>query len=154
LGLAYLCGRAGVAAGRLALMPLRATARMPIVSSALDRTGTSLAAEGRAARAQALGRLEAIAGEVLSSPEGGRAVDNALASPLPETVARSLVERHVAQRVVDEILERVDVETAIAAALDRAETERLVEKTVSSPGFERLAAGASDSLLASGLPEH
>ncbi|HEY7422366.1 MAG TPA: hypothetical protein VH541_10170, partial [Gaiellaceae bacterium] len=154
IGLAWLCGRAGLAAARVALIPLRAAERMPIVGSALDRRGTSLAAEGRAARAQALARLEAVAGRVLSSPEVGRTVDSAMAGPLPETVARSLVEQHVVQRVVDEILGRVDVETAIAAALDRAETERLVEKTVSSPGFERLAADASDNLLASGLPEH
>jgi uncharacterized RDD family membrane protein YckC len=138
----------------VALMPLRVAARMPIVGSALDRTGSSLAAEGRAARVQAFGRLEVVAGQVLSSAEVGRAVDNALAGPLPETVARSLVERHVTQRVVEEIFERADVEAAIAAALDRAETERLVEETLSSPGFEKLAVRASDSLLASKLPEH
>jgi uncharacterized RDD family membrane protein YckC len=135
-------------------MPLRVAVRMPVVTSVLYRTGTSLAAEGRAARVQALGRLEAVAGQVLASPEVGRAVDSALAGPLPETVARSLVERQVIERVVEEILERADVEAAIAAALDRAETERLVLETLSSPGFEKLATGASDSLLASRLPEH
>jgi uncharacterized RDD family membrane protein YckC len=154
LGLAYVCGRAGIAAGRVAVMPLRVAARMPIVASALDRTGTSLAAEGRAARVRALGRLEVVAGQVMSSAEVGRSLDNALAGPLPETVARSVVERHVVQRVVDQILESGDVETAIAAALDRAETERLVQETLSSPGFEKLATRASDSLLASKLPEH
>jgi uncharacterized RDD family membrane protein YckC len=135
-------------------MPLRVAAHLPIVASVLDRTGTSLAAEGRAARVQALGRLEAVAGQALSSPEVARAVDNALAGPLPETVVRSLVERHVVQRVVEQIFERADVETAIAAALDRAETQRLVQETLSSPGFEKLASHASDSLLASALPEH
>jgi uncharacterized RDD family membrane protein YckC len=135
-------------------MPLRVAAHMPIVASVLDRTETSLAAEGRAARVQALGRLEAVAGQVLTSAEVGRAVDNALAGPLPETVARSLVERHVIRRVAEEILERADLEAAIAAALDRAETERLVRETLSSSAFEKLATGASDSLLASRLPEH
>jgi uncharacterized RDD family membrane protein YckC len=154
LGLAYVCGRAGVTVGRVVLMPVRVAARMPIVASVLDRTATSLAAEGSAARAQTLGRLEEVAGGVLSSAEVGRVLDNALAGPLPETVARSLVERHVAQRVVEEILDRADVETAIAAALDRAETERLVQETLSSPGFEKLATRASDSLLGSKLPEH
>jgi hypothetical protein len=64
-------------------MPLRLADHMPIVTSVLDRTGTSLAAEGRAARVQALGRLEVVAGQVLGSAEVGRAVDNALAGPLP-----------------------------------------------------------------------
>jgi uncharacterized RDD family membrane protein YckC len=136
------------------LLPLRVAVRMPIVASVFDRTGTSLEAEGRAARVEALGRLEAVAGRALSSPEVGRAVDTALAGPLPEAVARSIVERHVIQRVVDEVLSRADLEKAIAAALDRAETERLVQETLSSPGFERLATRASDSVLASGLPEH
>jgi uncharacterized RDD family membrane protein YckC len=143
-----------LAAGRVALMPLRVAARMPIVGSVFGRTAASLAAEGRAARGQAFGRLEVVAGRVLSSPEVGRAVDEALAGPLPETVARSLVERHVVERVVEQIFERADVEAAIAAALDSAETERLVQETLSSPGFEKLAARASDSLLASKLPEH
>jgi uncharacterized RDD family membrane protein YckC len=138
----------------VALMPLRVAAGMPIVASVLDRTGSSLAAEGRAARGQALARLEAVAGQALASPEVGRAVDNALAGPLPETVVRSLVERHVVQRVVEQIFERADVERTIAAALDRAEAQRLVEETLSSPGFEKLATQASDSLLASSLPEH
>jgi hypothetical protein len=69
-------------------------------------------------------------------------------------VARSLLERNVIHRVVEEILERADVETAIAAALESAETERIVLETLSSPGFEKPATGASHSLLASGRPEH
>jgi hypothetical protein len=91
---------------------------------------------------------------VLSSEEVGRALDKALAGPLPETVVRSLVERHVVERVVEQIFDRADLEGAIASALDRAETERLVQATLSSPGFERLAPGAADSLLASKLPGH
>jgi uncharacterized RDD family membrane protein YckC len=136
------------------LLPLRVAARAPIVASVLDRTETNLAAEGRAARVEVLGRLEAVADHVLSSAEVGRVVDNALAGPLPETVARSLVERHVVQRVVEEIFERADVEAVITAALDSAETEQLVQETLSSPGFEKLATTASDRLLASKLPEH
>jgi uncharacterized RDD family membrane protein YckC len=147
-------GSAGVTVGRVALLPLRVAARAPIVASVLDRTGARLAAEGRAARVQALGRLEGVADQVLASAEVGRVVDNALAGPLPETAARSLVERHVVQRVVQEVFESTDVETAITAALDRVETERLVQETLSSPGFEKLATTASDRLLASKLPEH
>jgi len=143
-----------VVAGRVALVPLRLGARMPIVGSVLDRTGSVLAAEGRAARVHAFDRLEVATAHVLSSPEVGRAVDNTLAGPLPETVARSLVERHVIERVVAQIFEHAEVETLLTNALDRPETERLVQETLSSPGFEKLATRASDSVLASKLPEH
>ena len=95
-----------------------------------------------------------VAGQVLNSAEVGRAVDNALAGPLPETVVRSLLEWSVDCRGSSRILERGDVKTAIAAALDSAETERLLLETLSSPGFEKLATGASDTLLGSSLPEH
>jgi uncharacterized RDD family membrane protein YckC len=91
---------------------------------------------------------------VLSSAEVARAVDNTLASPLPETLARSLVEQRVIERVVEQIFERPDVDAMIAAARDRAETERLVQDTLASAGFEKLAARASDSLLASNVPTH
>ena len=106
-------------------MPLRVAAHLPIVTSVLDQTATNLAAEGRAARVESLGRLEAVARTVLGSAEVGRAVDNALAGPLPEMVARSLVERHVIQRVVEEILERADVEAVIADALEQQARLRL-----------------------------
>jgi uncharacterized RDD family membrane protein YckC len=99
-------------------------------------------------------QLEAVAGEVLASPELGRAVDQALASPLPETVARSLVEQHVVRRVVEQVLASTDLEAAVEAALEHTATERLVQETLASPGFERLATNAADSLLASDLPEH
>jgi uncharacterized RDD family membrane protein YckC len=154
LGLVLVFGRIGVRAGRLAFLPARLVVRSPVVGSMLGRTGESLAAEGRSARARGLGQLEATAGEVLASPEVGRTVDQALAGPLPETVARSLVERHVVERVVDQVLASTDLEAAVEAALEHATTERLVEETLASPGFERIATNAADSLLASNLTEH
>jgi hypothetical protein len=62
LGLVYVGGRAGVAAGRLALMPLRVAVRVPIVASVVGQMRTTLAAEGEAARVQAVGRLETATG--------------------------------------------------------------------------------------------
>lgn len=120
----------------------------------LGRTGESLAAEGRSARARGLGQLEATAGEVLASSEVGRTVDQALAGPLPETVARSLVDRRVVERVVEQVLATTDLEAAVEATLEHAATERLVQETLASPGFERIATNAADSLLASNLTEH
>jgi uncharacterized RDD family membrane protein YckC len=154
LGLVVVCGRVGIAAGRVALLPLRVAARSPVVGPALGRAGDSLAQEGRTARVRGADQLEAVAGEMLASPELGRAVDQALASPLPETVARSLVEQHVVRRVVEQVLASTDLEAAVEAALEHTATERLVQETLASPGFERLATNAADSLLASDLPEH
>jgi uncharacterized RDD family membrane protein YckC len=65
-----------------------------------------------------------------------------------------LLQRHVAERVVEQLFTSTEVETAIEAALERAETERLVRQTLASPGFERLATSASESVLASKVPEH
>jgi uncharacterized RDD family membrane protein YckC len=154
LGLVLVVGRIGVGASRIALLPARVVVRMPGIGTMLDRAGESLAAEGRNARTRGLGQLEATAGRVLASPEIGRTVDQALASPLPETVARSLVERHVVKRVVDQVLASTDLEATVDAVLEHSATERLVQDTLASPGFERIATNSADSLLASNLPEH
>jgi uncharacterized RDD family membrane protein YckC len=154
VGAAFVCGRVGVAAGRLALLPVRIAARSPIVGPVLHRAGANLAAEGRTSRLRQLDRLDSVVDNVLSSPEAERVIDHALASPLPETVVRSLLQRHVAERVVEQLFTSTEVEAAIEAALERAETERLVRVTLASPGFERLATSASESVLASKLPEH
>jgi uncharacterized RDD family membrane protein YckC len=144
LGAVVVCGHVGGRAARFALTPLRVAVRLPVVRSVLARGGESLATEGRAARVRGLDQVGATAGEVLASPAAGRAVDRALAGPLPETVARSVVERRVAKRVV---------EAAVEAAFEHAATERLVQETLASRGFERLAMGAAESLLASNLTE-
>ena len=43
--------------------------------------------------------------EVLSAPEIARVIDRALAGPLPEEIARSVVRHRVLERVVDELAE-------------------------------------------------
>ena len=154
IGVAFVCGRVGVAAGRLALLPVRVAVRSPIVGPVLNRAGATLAAEGRTARLEQLDRLDTVVDGVLGSPEAERVIDHALASPLPERAVRSLVQQHVVERVIEGLFATTDLETAIEAALERAETERLVRETLASPGFERLATSASESLLASRLPEN
>jgi uncharacterized RDD family membrane protein YckC len=130
VGLAVVCGRVGVTAGKVALLPLRVAARSPVIGPALARTGESLAATGRTAGGRGRARLEAAAGEALVSPEAERAVDRALAGPLPEAVARSLIERQVVQRVTEQVLASAELEAAF----------------VDEPaGFDRLVAGALDS---------
>jgi uncharacterized RDD family membrane protein YckC len=153
IGMASVCGRVGVAVGRLALLPVRIAVHSPIVGPVLHRAGATVAAEGRTSRLRQLERLDSVVDNVLGSPEAERVIDHALASPLPETVVRSLLQQHVAERVVEQLFTSTEVETAIEAALERAETERLVRVTLASPGFERLATSASESVLASKLPE-
>ena len=123
LGLAVTCTRVGVAAGRLALLPLRLAAQAPVVGAVLERTGESLADTGRATRAQGRDQLEAVAVGVLTSPEAERAVDQALAGPLPEAIARSLIERQVVRRVVEQVLASAEVDAA-AWAVARADRRR------------------------------
>jgi uncharacterized RDD family membrane protein YckC len=154
IGVAFVCGRLGVAAGRLALLPVRIAVRSPIVGPVLHRAGGTLAAEGRTSRLRQLDRLDTVVDNVLGSPEAERVVDHALASPLPEKVVRSLVQQHVVERVIEELFATTDLETAIESGLERAETQRLVREILASPGFERLATSASESLLASRLPEN
>jgi uncharacterized RDD family membrane protein YckC len=136
-GLAVVCGRVGVTAGKVALLPLRVVARWPVVGPALARTGESLADAGRSARIRGRAQLETAAGEVLVSPEAERAVDRALAGPLPEAVARSLIERQVVQRVTEQVLASAELE---AAFVDGSAVE-----PTDGAGFDRLVAGALDS---------
>ncbi len=96
------------AAGRAALFPARATAR-------LWRGG-----------------LEEAADEVLSSPEAARLIDKAFAGSLPEDVARSLVRHHVIDRVVAELAASGELERLMVAALENAQTVELTERVLAS----------------------
>ena len=59
----------------------------------------------------------AVAGDMLE-PVAEAAVDRALAGPLPEAIARSLVEHHVIERVVREVLSSADFDATVDAALE------------------------------------
>ncbi|HEX4521387.1 MAG TPA: RDD family protein [Gaiellaceae bacterium] len=92
----------------------------------------------------------AMAGDMLE-PVAEAAVDRALAGPLPEAMARSLVEHHVIERVTREVLASADFQAAVGSALEDegtarflAEamqsklTARLAEQLLKGPEFERL----------------
>jgi uncharacterized RDD family membrane protein YckC len=70
----------------------------------------------------------------VAKPTAERAVDAFLAGPLPEAVARSAVEHHVAERVLDEVLTDVDVERILRRLLASPTAERVLQ----SPEFDRL----------------
>ena len=154
LGLVATGVRAGATVGRLALLPVRLAARAPVIGPVLRRAGEELSSDGLEARARSRERLEAGAGDLLAAPEVERAVDQALAGPLTDTVARSLAKHSVAERVAAEIAATPEFEQAVADALDHEATQRLVDRALASPGLERLVIEALESRLTAEVVEH
>lgn len=100
------------AAGRLALFPARAAAR--------------------ATR----GPIENAADEHLV-PELSRLADRALASDLPEELARSIAEHHVLERVAAELADSGALDSAVEKALASPRTKQMVDRLVNSPEFKQ-----------------
>lgn len=101
------------AAGRVAFFPARAAAR--------------------AWR----GPLEEAVDEVLSAPEIARVLDRALAGPLPEELARSLVRNRVLDRIVAELAESGELERLMTAALASPQTLKLTDGVLASDATQR-----------------
>jgi uncharacterized RDD family membrane protein YckC len=76
-----------------------------------------------------------------------RAIDELLAGPLPEAVARSVVEHRVAERFVGELARHGHLEAMAVSALESEEAERVVRSVLASPGLERLLVQAVESPL-------
>ena len=146
MGLAVRTGRIGATTARLALLPTRVVARSPLAEPFRGRT-EGLAETGRRATVEARRRLETAAGEVLATPEAEQVVEGVLAGPLPEAVARSLIEHRVVERVVAEVLESADLERAAASERETERTERVVNQALESPALKRLLADALESRL-------
>jgi uncharacterized RDD family membrane protein YckC len=91
------------------------------------------AATGRAARARGRERIETL-------------VDDALASPLPEAVARSSVEHHVGDRLAAEL--EPERERLVQQLLDSPEFERALETALSSPKVREALAHQTRSAAA------
>jgi uncharacterized RDD family membrane protein YckC len=100
------------AAGRLAFFPARAAAR--------------------ASREQ----LGAAADDVIV-PEIARLIDSALASSLPEDVARSLVKHRVLERVIAELEASGALDRAVDDALKSRRTDELVDRVLQSDQMRR-----------------
>jgi uncharacterized RDD family membrane protein YckC len=76
-----------------------------------------------------------------------RALDEVLAGPLPEALARSIVEHRVVERFVGELNRRGDLEAMAVSALESQEAERVVKDVLASPALERLLVEAMESPL-------
>jgi hypothetical protein len=117
LGLAIRAGRAGLA-------PVRVAARTPLIGPVVRWVGDDLAADGRAVRRRAL--------ELLESPDVERTLDQVLAGPLTDAIARSLAVNRVAERVAAQVLAGLDVERIVTAVLADPRTEIAVERVMAS----------------------
>jgi hypothetical protein len=138
LGLAVGGVRAGVAAGKLALLPVRVAARAPVVGPPLRRMGDDFAHQGALTRARARAQLETLVSEVMAAPEIERALDRLLAGPLMDAVARSVAEHRVVERVALEVIATTDVDRVVAAVLDHELTLQAVDRVLSSREMDRV----------------
>ena len=96
------------AAGRAALFPARAAARVW------------------------RDQLEAAADEVLSAPEIARVIDRALAGSLPEEIARSIVRHRVLERVVNQLAASGELDRLVKTALASPRTLELTDRMLAS----------------------
>jgi uncharacterized RDD family membrane protein YckC len=102
-----------------------------------DAAGRAALFPARAAAQAWRGRLEEAADEVLSAPEIARVVDRALAGPLPEELARSLVRHRVLERVVAELAESGELERLVTAALASPRTLEVTDSVLASDETQR-----------------
>lgn len=79
--------------------------------------------------------LEAAAEDHLI-PELTRLTDRALAGPLPEELAQSVIEHHVLERVVGELAASGELDRLAAKALDSPRTKELTDRIVRSDEFQ------------------
>jgi uncharacterized RDD family membrane protein YckC len=101
-------------------------------SGLADAAGRAALFPARAAARVWRGRLEEAADDVLAAPEIARLVDRALAGSLPEELARSLVRHRVLERVVAELAASGELERLITAALASPQTLELTDKVMAS----------------------
>lgn len=130
-------GRIRDASGRLVFAPVRAAARSSRVGGAV-RSGMD------GVTASAGGRLES---------EVERATDAVLAGPLPEVVARSLVEQRVVERVVSQLVDSGELDRMVSSAVADARMERLVREVAASPAVQQMLVDAVESPMAADLTE-
>jgi uncharacterized RDD family membrane protein YckC len=99
------------------------------------------------------GPLETAAEEILSAPEIAQIVDRALAGPLPEHVADSLVRHRVVERMAQELAESGQLDQLVHQALESPHTLELIDQALASPAvrhaLERSLSGPLREALAS-----
>src|SRR4051794_32130966 len=124
LGAAMVSLRVGIAAGRIALVPATLASRAPVVGPSVRRVLDAVEIDGRRTREETI----------------ERSVDNLLAGPLTEAVARKLVEHRVVERAVAEIAATGDLAAIVAAAPHSPEALRPTPHNPPPPGRQRAGA--------------
>jgi uncharacterized RDD family membrane protein YckC len=76
--------------------------------------------------------FESAVDEVLSAPEIARLIDRALAGPLPDEIARSIVRHRVIDRVVAELASSGELERLLTAALASPRALELTDRVLAS----------------------
>ena len=97
-----------------------------------DSAGRAAFYPARVAARAWRGRIESAAEDVVSAPEIARIVDSALAGPLPEEIARSLVRHRVIERIVAELAATGELERLIEQALGSGQTLELTDRVLAS----------------------
>jgi uncharacterized RDD family membrane protein YckC len=116
---------------------------MPVGGRIRDASGRLVSAPVRAMRSSVEGVTATAGGRIESEVE--RAADAVLAGTFPETLARSLVEHRVAERVVAQMVESGELDRMLSAAAQSEAAERAVRELAASPMIDRLLAEAAES---------
>ena len=110
-----------------------------------DSAGRAAFFPARVAARAWRGRIESAAEDVVSAPEVARIVDSALAGPLPEEIARSLVRHRVIERIVRELAATGELERLIERSLGSAETLELTDRVLASDEMQRVLQNVASS---------
>jgi uncharacterized RDD family membrane protein YckC len=106
-------------------------------SGVADAIGGAAMFPARVAARAWRGQLENAADDMLSTPEVARVVDRALAGPLPEDLAKSLVRHRVLERVVNELAESGELDRLLGEALESPRTLELIDQLLASEAMQR-----------------
>jgi uncharacterized RDD family membrane protein YckC len=110
-----------------------------------DSAGRAAFYPARVAARAWRGRIESAAEDVVSAPEIARIVDSALAGPLPEEIARSLVRHRVIERVVAELAATGELERLIEQSLGSGQTLELTDRVLASDEMQRVLQSIASS---------
>jgi uncharacterized RDD family membrane protein YckC len=83
------------------------------------------------------GHLESAAEDMLSAPEVARIVDQALAGPLPEDLAKSLARHRVLERIINELAASGELDRLLGEALESPRTLQLIDQLLASETMQR-----------------
>jgi uncharacterized RDD family membrane protein YckC len=119
--------------GRLIVAPKDDEQRSGLAGAA----GRAAFYPARAAARAWRGPIEEAVDDVLSAPEIARVVDRALAGPLPEELARSLVRNRVLERIAAELATSGELERLVTAALASPKTLELTDRVLASDETQR-----------------